>query len=355
MKILFNIGHPAHVLLFRYVIIKLRQDNEVIVTAKDKDITYSLLNNYNISYIPLGKPYKGMLAKLAGSSRFIVKIILIILIKRVDILVSQNSFYNLIASFITFKHCITLLTVDGDPLSRIYRYFPTQIITSDSFQKSIKNNHLKIKGIFVAAYINQNTFDLDSITPKDRFHKSQVFLRFVDWNAYDDFGKEGIDIAQKQRLIEVIRYNDKIPILSSESPDPNLNAESLKCPFTEFHEYLFNNVCCYIGDSGSVAAECGLLGIPAIYISDKKHGFLEDLERSYGLVKCFSIDDFSKALDYFVKEITSMKLMEKNYLKLYDFYENNINVSDFLYWYIIKFPKSQEILKDNPNYQLKFK
>ena len=51
MRILLDILHPAHVHFFRNAITELRtQGCEVVITARDKDITLKLLDLYGISY-----------------------------------------------------------------------------------------------------------------------------------------------------------------------------------------------------------------------------------------------------------------------------------------------------------------
>ena len=51
MRILFDMGHPAHVHFFKNAIWELeKQGHEVKVTARDKDVTLELLEAYGIPY-----------------------------------------------------------------------------------------------------------------------------------------------------------------------------------------------------------------------------------------------------------------------------------------------------------------
>ena len=55
MKIFIDIGHPAHVHYFRYIITKLKMDgHDIFITARNKDVTHQLLDNYNIPYTSRG-------------------------------------------------------------------------------------------------------------------------------------------------------------------------------------------------------------------------------------------------------------------------------------------------------------
>ena len=51
MRLLFDMGHPAHVHFFKNAIWELeRRGHEVKVTARDKDVTIQLLRNYKFSF-----------------------------------------------------------------------------------------------------------------------------------------------------------------------------------------------------------------------------------------------------------------------------------------------------------------
>ena len=52
MRLLFDMGHPAHVHFFKNAIWELqKQGHEIKITARDKDVTLQLLDAYKIPYI----------------------------------------------------------------------------------------------------------------------------------------------------------------------------------------------------------------------------------------------------------------------------------------------------------------
>jgi predicted glycosyltransferase len=62
MKLLFDVGHPAHVHLFKHVILGLtNKGHEVKITARDKDIVIDLLDSYEFDYTIISKKGKGLL------------------------------------------------------------------------------------------------------------------------------------------------------------------------------------------------------------------------------------------------------------------------------------------------------
>ena len=64
MKIFIDIGHPAHVHYFRYTINKLKNDgHNIFITARRKDVTHQLLDNYNIPYTSRGIGSNSLIGK----------------------------------------------------------------------------------------------------------------------------------------------------------------------------------------------------------------------------------------------------------------------------------------------------
>ena len=56
MRVLIDIGHPAHVHFYKNTIKELKdRGHEVLVTARDKDVAINLLKAYKIDFIPVGK------------------------------------------------------------------------------------------------------------------------------------------------------------------------------------------------------------------------------------------------------------------------------------------------------------
>ena len=65
MAILIDIGHPAHVHLFRNYIVNLQNTKQkFIVVSRDKEITNQLLDYYKIPHISISKQAKGLFAML---------------------------------------------------------------------------------------------------------------------------------------------------------------------------------------------------------------------------------------------------------------------------------------------------
>jgi len=65
MKIVVDIGHPAHVHVFRHFINEMKKrGHQILITSADKDIAQQLLDEYGFDYIKVGRTGKSFLRKV---------------------------------------------------------------------------------------------------------------------------------------------------------------------------------------------------------------------------------------------------------------------------------------------------
>ena len=107
-----------------------------------------------------------------------------------------------------------------------------------------------------------------------------------------------------------------------------------------------------IGDSQTMAAEAGVLGVPYIRFNDfvGKIGYLEEIENVYQLGKGIlptNVDELYKAVsDYLSKDDLEKKQLARREKMLGE----KINVKSFFVWLLENFPSSIEIIKKDPVY-----
>ena len=95
MNIFFNISHPAHVHLFKNAINNLKKKNHnVVVGARDKEITLYLLKEYKIDFILLTKKGNGVLGLIAELMAQQYKIAKIIRKYDIDLMIQLNGIFN---------------------------------------------------------------------------------------------------------------------------------------------------------------------------------------------------------------------------------------------------------------------
>ena len=74
MRVLIDIGHPAHVHLFRNMALELMKEGSVVLfTCREKEFEKELLVYYGLPYRSLGRKYSGTAGKIVGIARFGVR------------------------------------------------------------------------------------------------------------------------------------------------------------------------------------------------------------------------------------------------------------------------------------------
>ena len=114
-KILFHIGHPAHVHLFKNTIWNLERDGyEVYVTAMDKEIALQLLDAYGIRYNEVGKNVRGLFNKACNMVKVDLKLLKSVKKLGADVLVSVGSPYLAYISILTRKIHVSFEDTDTE-------------------------------------------------------------------------------------------------------------------------------------------------------------------------------------------------------------------------------------------------
>ena len=113
----------------------------------------------------------------------------------------------------------------------------------------------------------------------------------------------------------------------------------------------------FIGDSQTMTSEAAVLGTPAIRCNSfvGKIHYLEEEEHKYGLTYGFGPDQ-DEALFQKIDELLLMpNLKEEWQRRRQKMLSEKIDYSKFLTWFIENYPKSRDIMIQNPDYQWNFK
>jgi predicted glycosyltransferase len=355
MNILIDIGHPAHVHLFKnFVWIMKKKGHKTLFTAREKEHTIYLLKKYGLEYRSLGRHYKSKPGKIWGLFKFNLKLLKEALKFKPDILMSHGSMYAAHVSLVQRKPHISLEDTGNMEQIKIYRPFTEVILTPDVLEKNLGPKQIRYKGYHELCYLLPNYFNPDNsiykllgIEPEQKY----CIFRFVSWRATHDKGQVGLTFEQKKRLIEQLSRYLKVFITSESDLPEEFSKYQIKIPPEKIHDALsFANL--FIGEGATMASESGVLGTPSIYVNSIVTYNNEDQEK-YGLVFNFRDDPgvLGKALE--LLQIPDIKEEWKKRRKR--MLADKIDVTAFLVWFIENYPGSVEIMKKNPDYQYRFK
>jgi predicted glycosyltransferase len=196
---LFDIGHPAHVHYFKDAIKSLKKNNKVIVVARNKDMTFDLLQKFDIDFISRGKGFNGLVSKFFYLIYAVAKILIISRSDKVDRIVGFGSPYAAISS--RFKRADNVIFTDTEHayLSfKLYKPFTDHIIINKYYNRTIECNKLRItrlSGFFEEIYLSEIKQN------KIRHHQKKVLFRIIDWNAHHDVGYSGL---KDHHLVDIV-------------------------------------------------------------------------------------------------------------------------------------------------------
>jgi hypothetical protein len=357
MRIFIDIGHPAHVHYFRNFIKMMEvKGHKFCICARDKEITHSLLDYYQIQYTSKGRGQKSLLGKLF----YLLKTNYIIfkLARRFkpNICLSFGSPYLAQISKIIGKPHIAFDDTEHAKFEHLlYVPFSKCILTPNSFRKDFGKKHIRFRGSMDIAYLHPNYYEsnIKYIEELNLVDKIYFFLRFVKWDATHDYGQTGFSIEGKTKIIKLLSKYGQV-IISSEGDLPN-----------EFRKYLYQGdpfkvhtliqySSLFIGESGSMATEAAVLGTTAIMVnsSAKYFGVFEYINKFGNLLY---YDNEIQAIEKLEDLLSRSDFKQSSIRNARDYIQQTINLTDFMIWFIENYPNSFEIMKKNPDYQDNFK
>ncbi|MCD4832949.1 MAG: DUF354 domain-containing protein [Bacteroidales bacterium] len=289
MNILVDIGHPAHVHFFYPIIKRLKkQGYNILLSIREKDCSVQIACSYKLNYITKGKGSYSFLLKPFYLVRSVRKIYSIAKKFKPDIFLSFASPYAGLVSRLLNKPHIVFDDTEPDPvLQCIYRNFSTQIITPACFQKDFGKKHIKINSYKELAYLSPQNFQTDPDFRKELgFQNDQeyILVRLVNHGAMHDLFSKKWPYADKMHFVE--RLTKIYPIvISSEIPLPQC-LEKFRFRLSEdkfLHALAHAKI--LVGESATVATESAMLGVPALFIDYSTRGYINEIEKEYGLIK----------------------------------------------------------------------
>ncbi len=280
--ILFDIGHPAHVHLFKNFILYLKsKSHHVVVVSREKDVASALLDGLGIEAVSLSRAGRGSLgfaAELAKRDTGIFR------------LHRRHRFDLALGTSVSIAHLSALTRVrsyvfeqdDDDvvPLfARLTYPFATGIVVPSclKFRKWAKKRVVH-NSYHELAYLHPDHFSPDPRVPEKYGVEpgAYIILRHSALKAHHDAAQKGLEGGTLEKIRGLIRG---YPVLSSREGDPDRSIE----PWDMHHLLAFAKM--LIADSQTMTREAAILGVPSLRYSSfvGRISVIEELEHRYGL------------------------------------------------------------------------
>ena len=351
MKIFIDIGHPAHVHYFKNTIKFLNDHNHhIMITARDKDVTHQLLDNYSIPYVSRGKGRKSLIGKLFYLINADFKLFKLSRVFKPDLYLSFASPYAGHVSFLIGKPHISLTDTEHAKLGLIsFLPFSDVVLTPEAFNIDLGNKHIRFNGFMEQCYLQKDYFKPNNkvlnklgLEPHDKF----VIIRLVSWDASHDVGQKGFNQASLLSIIEEVKKYAKV-FISSECELPKiLKSYQLIINPTEIHHLLYYAEL-FIGEGATMASECAILGTPSIYVNTLTAGTLE-AQAELGLLYIYHSSE--GIIDRVIDIMSDTKSKEKQRHRRDQGLQKNIDVNKFVSWFISNYPESYDLIKSDSNH-----
>lgn len=291
MKILVDIGHPAHVHFFRNAIdIWQAHDHEILVTARDKDLAHTLLDRYQIPYQSMGKARTGLtgiaLELLYRCWRFWG----ITSRHKPNVMVGIGGPGYAHVGWIRRIPSLVFTDTENAHLSNSITFpFATRVCTPSCYEESVSPaKHIRYQGYHELAYLHPNYFTPDpailanwGLNASDNF----IIVRFVSWGALHDLTDHGFN--NKINLIHHLQQFGQVLITSEGELPAELKPLQISVSPEQIHHLLYY-ARLLIGESATMASESAVLGTPAIFVSTSTRGYTNEQEAKYDMVYTFS-------------------------------------------------------------------
>lgn len=355
MRILVDIGHPAHVYIFKNIALEMqKKGHSFLFTVRAGENEDYLLRRFGLTYIKIGGKKSSLFGKLSGLIVFTIRILFISIRFKPDLYLSHGSMYAGYASRIMGKPHIALEDSGNKEQLRFSLPVSDVILTPEALKEDYGKKQIRYNGYHELMYLTPKYFNPDNFVLellKTIAKRPYAIIRFVAWKASHDRGIIGLTMEQKRALVFHIKSKGLDVLISSENDLPEeLNQYRLNIPFEMVHHALaFATI--YVGEGATMASEAGILGIPSLYVSPIRRCYNDEQEQ-YGTV--YNYQSFEGLLTKIDSILSNPQTLENHKSLAQKLIEDKIEVTDFFIWFIENWPNSRNLTKSDTEYLKRF-
>ena len=294
MNILIQLVHPAHYYYYRDTITNLKRDgHKVVITIVKKDMLEDILKEDGVPYIdilPVSHKKWGKIGIVLDMVLRDIRMLKLTLKHRIDLL-TGSTIETAHIGWLLRKPNVNIgeddAAVVGKYIKNIKPFVGIRLTPDCCDNGIIENKSVHFPGYFKTAYLRSGYFSAKRSKVEQYgidVDKSYFIIRFSALNAHHDVGIKGINTEVAQRLIDILSPHGRIYITSERPLEPQFEQYRIKInPLDMHHVMAFASL--YIGDSQTMAAEAGVLGVPFVRFNDfvGRIGYLRELEDVYEL------------------------------------------------------------------------
>jgi len=210
---------------------------------------------------------------------------------RPQLLVSFGSPYSAHIGHWFHIPSVTMVDTEPEPFtlfhweSRIvFQLFVKKIFVPNSYKrKFLVPRVVRFAGFKELAYLHPHYFKPDpSVLQELHIRRGEkiVLVKFAAWDAIHDVNHTGfIGDEQRVNFVRALQKYGRV-FISSEVDIPELRHLYLPLPPGDVH-HLLAHADLYVGEGATMAAEAGVLGVPWVFLSSRRLGYLDFQSERY--------------------------------------------------------------------------
>lgn len=305
VRILVDVCHPAHVHFFRHPIALWRAaGHQVMVTSRLKEVATHLLDALGVEHRTISAQRSGLFGMLRELAERDWRLYRIARQFRPDVVTAIGGTFAAHAALLARRPSAIFYDTENARLQNAITYpLATRVIVPACYRGWLPRRHERYAGYHELSYLHPRRFmpsreiALANGLAADR---PTFLLRLVSWNANHDVGEQHLG-PELVRLIAARLKAAGHLLISAEGGLP----EDLECHrYRGAPEQLHHVMAAcrgYFGESATMASECAVLGVPAVYAARTGRGYTDEQEGRYGLarnVRELNPDALGAALDW---------------------------------------------------------
>ncbi len=320
MRILIDIGHPAHVHLYRNFYHEMKSRGHVLlVTVKNLPAAINLLNIYDIPYILIGVKSDRLISKAFNQILYDCRVLSVVLANKIDLGIGSSITLAHVSAVSKMKSIV--FDDDDDEvqplMTRFGHPFANLLVSPDVLKgKRRKKDTIYYSGYHELAYLHPDWFTPDPGVLADlglSMNESYFILRFNAYKAHHDKGELGLTSGQKAELVKFLERNGKVFITSENETEHWLSKYKVEVTPDKIHSLMFYSTM-FIGDSQTMTSEAAMLGVPSLRCNSfaGRISYLAEEEIKYGLTYAFRPEEFDRLMAK-LKELLSNPNLKKEW------------------------------------------
>jgi predicted glycosyltransferase len=291
MRVLIDVGHPAHVHFFRRPAALLRaRGHQVLVTSRHKEMAVELLDAFAIPHVPLSAiGAGGPLALLGELCRRDIRLLRVVARWRPQVMAAVGGIFIAHAGWIGRARSLVFYDTENATLQNALTYpFAGRVIVPRCYRAwTPRRRTLRYPGYHELAYLRPPHFRADrALALANGLHPDRptYLMRLVAWQASHDVGERGLSWDAVRRVRAHLGAAGRVLISSEAALPDDLRPFAYGGDKAQIH-HVMGHCAGFFGESATMASECAVLGVPAVYAARTGRGYTDEQETRYGLVK----------------------------------------------------------------------